>query len=66
VYAALFSLNAFGVKLGARAIVALAALKLTPLFLLVALGVWFVDWSQVSFAIGDVPSLGRSARRWRW
>src|SRR6476469_2383149 len=41
VYAFLFSLNAFGVKLGARAIVALAALKLTPLFLLVALGVWF-------------------------
>jgi len=58
VYAALFSLNAFGVKVGARAIVMLAALKLTPLFLLAALGIWFVDWSQVSFAIGDVPSLG--------
>ena len=56
VYAALFSLNAFGVKLGARAIVALAALKLTPLFLLAALGIWFVDWNQVSFSVGDVPS----------
>lgn len=58
VYAALFALNAFGVKLGARAIVALAALKLTPLFLLAALGIWFVDWNQVSFAMGDVPSWG--------
>jgi len=58
VYAALFALNAFGVKLGAGAITALAALKLTPLFLLSAIGLWFVDWSQVSFAIGDVPSWG--------
>ena len=56
VYGALFALNAFGVKLGARAIVALAVLKLTPLFLLAAIGIWFVDWSQVSFALGDVPS----------
>lgn len=56
VYAALFALNAFGVKLGARAIVALATLKLTPLFLLAAIGIWFVDWSQVSFAVGAVPS----------
>jgi APA family basic amino acid/polyamine antiporter len=58
VYAALFALNAFGVKLGARAITALAALKLTPLFALAAVGLFFVDWSQVSFAIGDVPSWG--------
>ena len=56
VYAALFALNAFGVKLGARAIAVLAALKLTPLFLLAGIGVFFVDWSQVTFAIGDVPS----------
>jgi APA family basic amino acid/polyamine antiporter len=56
VYAVLFALNAFGVKLGARAIVALATLKLTPLFLLAAIGIWFVDWSQVSFSVGDVPS----------
>ncbi|MBX9400944.1 APC family permease [Lysobacter sp. BMK333-48F3] len=46
-YALLFALNAFGVKLGVRAIVALATLKLTPLVLLVAVGIWFVDWSQI-------------------
>jgi APA family basic amino acid/polyamine antiporter len=56
-YVVLFALNAFGVKLGARAIAALAALKLAPLCLLVLAGIWFVDWSQVSFAPGDVPSL---------
>jgi amino acid transporter len=56
VYALMYALNAFGVKLGARAITVLAALKLTPLFLLVAVGVFFVDWGQVSFRIGDVPS----------
>jgi APA family basic amino acid/polyamine antiporter len=49
-------LNAFGVKLGARAITTLAALKLTPLFLLTGVGLFFVDWSQVSFAVGDLPS----------
>ena len=58
IYGVLFALNAFGVKLGARAIMALAALKLTPLFLLAGLGVFFVDWSQVSFAIDAVPSWG--------
>jgi APA family basic amino acid/polyamine antiporter len=58
VYGTLFALNAFGVKLGARAITALAALKLTPLFLLAALGIAVVDWSEVSFAVGDVPSWG--------
>lgn len=58
VYGALVALNAFGVKLGARAITALAALKLTPLFLLAALGILVVDWSAVSFTIGDVPSWG--------
>jgi basic amino acid/polyamine antiporter, APA family len=56
-YLLLFTLNAFGVKLGARAIATLAALKLAPLFLLVFVGIWFVDWSQVSFSFGDVPSL---------
>jgi APA family basic amino acid/polyamine antiporter len=56
VYGGLFALNAFGVKLGARAITTLAALKLTPLFALAVAGMFFVDWSQVSFAIGDVPS----------
>ena len=58
VYGGLFALNAFGVKLGARAITALAALKLTPLFLLAGIGLFLVDWSQVSFAVGDVPSWG--------
>ena len=45
-------------KLGARAITALAALKLTPLFLLAAIGMFFVDWSQVSFSPAAVPSMG--------
>jgi len=58
VYLLLFALNAFGVKLGARAITALAALKLTPLFLLAGIGVFFVDWSAVSFSPASVPSLG--------
>ena len=55
-YLLLFALNAFGVKLGARAITMLAALKLTPLFLLAGVGLFFVDWTQVSFAVGDLPS----------
>ena len=58
VYGGLLALNAFGVKLGARAITTLAALKLTPLILLAAIGIVLVDWSQVSFTIGDVPSWG--------
>ena len=55
-YLLLYALNAFGVKLGARAITLLAGLKLTPLFLLVAIGLFFVDWTQVSFSPADVPS----------
>jgi basic amino acid/polyamine antiporter, APA family len=58
VYGSLLALNAFGVRLGARAITTLAALKLTPLFLLAAIGIVLVDWSQVSFTIEDVPSWG--------
>ena len=58
VYLVLFALNAFGVRLGARAITALAALKLTPLFALAAIGLFFVDWQQVSFLPSAVPSLG--------
>ncbi|SDZ09218.1 Amino acid transporter [Lysobacter sp. yr284] len=54
VYAALFALNAFGVRLGARAIVLLATLKLAPLFLLAGVGLAFVDWNQVGF--GAWPS----------
>lgn len=56
-YLALFALNAFGVKLGARAVATLAAIKLTPLFLLALIGVWFVDWNNISFAFDDVPSI---------
>jgi amino acid transporter len=54
VYASLIALNAFGVKLGARAIVTLATLKLTPLFLLAGVGLAFVDWTRIDFAA--VPS----------
>ena len=56
-YGGLFALNAFGIRLGAGAIAALAALKLTPLFLLAGIGVFFVDWSAVSLAPGDIPSV---------
>ncbi|TWH99171.1 APA family basic amino acid/polyamine antiporter [Luteimonas cucumeris] len=54
VYLVVFAFNAFGVKLGARAIAVLATLKLTPLFLLAGVGLFFVDWHQVSWT--DVPS----------
>jgi amino acid transporter len=56
VYTAIYVLNAFGVKLGARAVMTLATLKLVPLFLLVVVGLAFVDTTQVSFAFTDVPS----------
>ena len=59
-YTLLIALNAFGVKLGARAIVALATLKLTPLFLLAGIGLWFVDWSQISVAVPSWAALGTS------
>lgn len=59
VYALLILLNTFGVKLGARAITVLAALKLTPLILLSTLGLLFVDWTQVSWiTIPSWPTLG--------
>ncbi|MEZ5463216.1 APC family permease [Dokdonella sp.] len=54
VFSLLVLLNAFGVKLGARAITVLATLKLTPLFLLATLGLLFVDWTQVSWI--TIPS----------
>jgi amino acid transporter len=61
VYAVLIALNAFGVKLGARAIVVLATLKLTPLFVLAALGLFFVDWARIDFlAVGSFAALGTS------
>jgi len=55
-YLSIFALNSFGVKLGARAITVLAALKLAPLFALVVVGLFFVDWPLVSFGMDDVPS----------
>jgi amino acid transporter len=59
VYAALITLNALGVRIGTRAIVVLATLKLTPLFILAFIGVWFVDWGQVSFtALPSLAALG--------
>ncbi|MEO7013076.1 MAG: APC family permease [Dokdonella sp.] len=60
-YSALIALNAFGVRLGTRAINTLAALKLTPLFLLALVGLFFVDWSQINWlAIPSWPTLGAS------
>lgn len=56
-YGLLFALNAFGVRLGARAVATLAAVKLAPLVILVLAGLPFVDWSAVSFDPRDVPSL---------
>jgi APA family basic amino acid/polyamine antiporter len=59
VYSTLIVLNALGVKIGTRAIVVLATLKLTPLFVLAFVGVWFVDWGQVSFtAVPPLATLG--------
>ncbi|MCY7312434.1 MAG: APC family permease [Pseudoxanthomonas sp.] len=55
-YLSIYALNAFGVRLGARAISVLAAVKLTPLFLLVLAGLWFVDWGELSFRISALPS----------
>ena len=61
VYAGLVALNAYGVKLGARAIVVLATLKLTPLVLLAAIGLFFVDWSAIVAAPWPgVAALGTS------
>ncbi len=52
--AVLIGLNVFGVKLGTRAIVALATLKLTPLVLFAGIGLFFIDFSHVSFI--DLPN----------
>lgn len=48
IYALLIVLNAFGVKLGSRAIMVLATIKLTPLVLFAAVGAFFVDWSAAA------------------
>ncbi len=61
VFGLLIALNAFGVKLGTRAIAVLATLKLTPLFLLAGVGLLFVDWNQISwFTIPSLTTLGAS------
>jgi basic amino acid/polyamine antiporter, APA family len=61
VYALLATLNGLGVRTGTRAIVVLATLKLTPLFLLVAVGLFFVDWNNLHFAVfPGVAALGTS------
>ncbi|MFC0676356.1 APC family permease [Lysobacter korlensis] len=49
-YAALFALNAFGVKLGSRTINVLATLKLLPLFAFALIGLAFVDWGRIDWA----------------
>jgi APA family basic amino acid/polyamine antiporter len=54
IYLMVYALNAFGIRLGARAVAVLATLKLTPLFLLAGIGLYFIDWHQVSWT--DVPS----------
>ena len=60
-YVVLIAVNAFGIKLGARAITLLATLKLSPLFLLAGIGLFFVDWSQISWLeIPSWPTLGAS------
>jgi basic amino acid/polyamine antiporter, APA family len=55
-YGALMALNLYGVALGGRVLVMLATLKLLPLLLLVLIGIWFVDLSQIHWTA--VPSLG--------
>lgn len=56
VFAALFVLNARGMRLGMRAIVTLALLKLTPLVLLVAIGVWFIEPAQLMPTVSSVET----------
>lgn len=60
VYLLLTALNIAGVKAGSRAIVLLTTLKLAPLVLLCVLGIWFVDWSQISLVPAASASLGAS------
>lgn len=59
IYALLFALNAFGVQLGARMITLLAALKLTPLFVLALVGLLFVDPAQLVWtALPSMSAIG--------
>ena len=60
-YSVLASLNLFGVAMGGRVLVAFAALKLTPLIILAAVGLFFVDLGQIQwFAIPSFAALGTS------
>ncbi|MBS0421159.1 MAG: APC family permease [Proteobacteria bacterium] len=61
VYSVLFTLNARGVKLGARAIVAFAAAKMIPLLLLAAGGLMLVHPANLQIVTApDARSLGRA------
>lgn len=61
VYGLLVALNAFGIRLGARAILALATLKLTPLFALAAIGLLLVGVDGVDWiAVPSWSALGTS------
>jgi amino acid transporter len=54
-YSLLVTLNALGIRAGSRAIVTLATLKLTPLIVLTAIGLFFVDWRFID--LGAFPGL---------
>ncbi len=60
-YSVLAFLNLFGVAMGGRVLVAFAALKLTPLIIMAALGLTIVDLGQIQwFAIPSFAALGTS------
>jgi basic amino acid/polyamine antiporter, APA family len=60
-YGLLSALNLYGVAIGGRVLLALATLKLTPLIIFVVVGLFFVDFSQISwFAIPSLAALGSS------
>jgi basic amino acid/polyamine antiporter, APA family len=60
-YALLMTLNLLGVAMGGRVLVLLATLKLAPLVILVAVGLWFVDLGQIDlFAVPSLAALGSS------
>jgi amino acid transporter len=61
VYAALFTLNARGIKLGARAIIAFAVAKIIPLLLLALGGLMFVHPENLKIVTPpEVQSLGKA------
>jgi basic amino acid/polyamine antiporter, APA family len=61
VYAALYTLNARGIRLGARAIIGFAAAKMIPLLLLAVGGLMFIHPENLRIVTPpDVQSLGRA------